>query len=72
MTMILTEPILANAHASPNPTFNRYDASEDNEISFSEGDRITTITAASDDWWEGTAPNGKVGLFPANYVEVQE
>jgi drebrin-like protein len=49
-----------------------YDAAEGNEISFSEGDRITNIVAASDDWWEGTAPNGERGLFPANYVELQE
>ena len=51
--------------------FCRYDAAEENEISFAEGDRITNISAPSDDWWEGTAPNGQVGLFPANYVELQ-
>jgi len=49
-----------------------YEATEDNELSFAEGDRITEIEAASDDWWQGKDQHGNVGLFPANYVEVQE
>lgn len=49
-----------------------YDAAEDNELSFREGDRIIEIEAASDDWWQGKDRQGNVGLFPANYVEVQE
>ncbi|CDZ97972.1 Drebrins and related actin binding proteins [Phaffia rhodozyma] len=49
-----------------------YDAAEENEITFKEGDRITHIDAVSDDWWSGTAPDGTEGLFPSNYVEVQQ
>jgi len=49
-----------------------YDAAEENEISFKEGDLIVEIEAASDDWWQGKDGAGNVGLFPANYVEVQE
>ncbi|RXW13890.1 hypothetical protein EST38_g11968, partial [Candolleomyces aberdarensis] len=49
-----------------------YDAAEDNEVSFAEGERITEIEPASEDWWQGKNPRGEVGLFPANYVEVQE
>ncbi|KAG2209836.1 hypothetical protein INT47_001985 [Mucor saturninus] len=50
-----------------------YAAEEDNEISFNEGDVITQIEFVSDDWWQGLAANGKnVGLFPANYVELQK
>jgi len=49
-----------------------YQASEDNELSFAEGDRITEIEAASDDWWQGKDQHGNIGLFPANYVEIQE
>ena len=30
-----------------------YDAAEDNELSFKEGDKITEIEAASDEWWQG-------------------
>lgn len=49
-----------------------YEAAEDNEISFVEGDRITHIEPASEDWWSGQDKQGHVGLFPANYVEVVE
>ncbi|KAI7899309.1 uncharacterized protein BX663DRAFT_522154 [Cokeromyces recurvatus] len=50
-----------------------YEADEDNEISFVEGDVITHIEFVSDDWWQGLAADGKsVGLFPANYVELQQ
>ncbi|KAK0202310.1 SH3 domain-containing protein [Desarmillaria ectypa] len=49
-----------------------YDAAEDNELTFKEGDRITEIEPASEDWWNGKGPGGEMGLFPANYVEVQE
>ncbi len=45
-----------------------YEASEDNEISFKEGDRITHIEAASEDWWQGTDKNGNVGLFPGEFL----
>ncbi|CAO3664153.1 unnamed protein product [Rhizopus stolonifer] len=49
-----------------------YEAGEDNEISFNEGDTVTQIEFVSDDWWQGLAPNKKdVGLFPANYVELK-
>ncbi|TIA86976.1 hypothetical protein E3P99_03464 [Wallemia hederae] len=47
-----------------------YEAGEDNEISFAEGDTITHIDAVSDDWYEGTAKDGSRGLFPANYVTM--
>jgi len=49
-----------------------YDAGEDNEISFREGDRITQIEAASDDWWQGKCRDGPVGLFPASYVVLEQ
>lgn len=41
-----------------------YSASEENEISFSDGDIITDIEFVSEDWWRGKAPDGTVGLFP--------
>lgn len=49
-----------------------YDAGEDNEISFREGERITEIEEASPDWWEGTSPDGQRGLFPSAYVSTDE
>ena len=48
-----------------------YDAGEDNEISFKEGDRITHIEAASEDWWQGTDQHGNVGLFPGTYMSLR-
>ncbi|RGB29839.1 hypothetical protein C1646_745191 [Rhizophagus diaphanus] len=48
-----------------------YSASEENEISFSDGDIIKEIEFVSEEWWIGKAPDGTVGLFPANYVELQ-
>lgn len=42
---------------------------DDDEISFDPGDLITDIEELDPGWWRGTAPNGAVGLFPANYVE---
>lgn len=47
-----------------------YDAQEENEISFREGEVITEIEMVADDWWQGSV-NGQNGLFPANYVEMQ-
>ena len=44
--------------------FYSYDAAEDNELSFREGDRITEIEAVSDDWWSGRDQHGNFGLFP--------
>lgn len=47
-----------------------YDASEDNELTFKEGDVITNIDKVDEDWWLGSF-NGERKLFPANYVSLQ-
>ncbi|KAJ9118521.1 hypothetical protein QFC24_006175 [Naganishia onofrii] len=49
-----------------------YDAAEDNEISLREGEQVIEIEETDEAWWTGTAANGQRGLFPANYVELQE
>jgi hypothetical protein len=48
-----------------------FEATEDNELTFAEGDTIVQVDdQISDDWWSGTnARTGEQGLFPANYVE---
>ncbi|KAL1297638.1 hypothetical protein AAFC00_006195 [Neodothiora populina] len=46
-----------------------YEATEDNELSFPDGATITNIEFPDEDWWLGEF-NGKQGLFPANYVEL--
>ncbi|XP_029378085.1 SH3 domain-containing YSC84-like protein 1 isoform X2 [Echeneis naucrates] len=40
------------------------------DLSFVPGDRITVITKteAQYDWWEGQLDDGRVGIFPANFV----
>lgn len=64
-----------------------YEAAEDNELSFPEGATITglvrkfdsisnhTLTSLQEfpdeDWWLGSF-NGQSGLFPANYVELDQ
>ena len=45
-----------------------YDASEDNELSFKEGNVITIIGDDIEGWSVGEL-NGKKGMFPSNYVE---
>ncbi|RKP17248.1 hypothetical protein ROZALSC1DRAFT_16559, partial [Rozella allomycis CSF55] len=45
-----------------------YDAAENNELSFSEGAIITNVEKTTPDWWQGEI-NGRIGLFPSNYVE---
>ncbi|TKA31778.1 hypothetical protein B0A50_01857 [Salinomyces thailandicus] len=46
-----------------------YEAAEDNELSFPDGATIEEIEFPDEDWWFGHY-GGKSGLFPANYVEM--
>ncbi|KAL8966831.1 MAG: hypothetical protein Q9183_003192 [Haloplaca sp. 2 TL-2023] len=48
-----------------------YEAAEDNELSFPENAKITGIQFPDDDWWSGEY-RGKEGLFPANYVQLDQ
>ncbi|KAL8842712.1 MAG: hypothetical protein Q9170_000368 [Blastenia crenularia] len=48
-----------------------YDAAEDNELSFPENAKITGIEFPDNDWWSGEYA-GKQGLFPANYVQLDQ
>ncbi|KTW26638.1 hypothetical protein T552_02647 [Pneumocystis carinii B80] len=45
-----------------------FHASEANELSFQRGDIITVLEVVHKDWWYGFL-NGKMGIFPNNYVE---
>lgn len=40
------------------------------DLSIVPGDRITVVTRTGSqfDWWEGRAEDGRLGLFPANFV----
>ncbi|EFX05428.1 actin-binding protein [Grosmannia clavigera kw1407] len=48
-----------------------YEAAEDNELSFPEGAHVTGVEFPDDDWWFGHY-NGQSGLFPSNYVQLQQ
>ncbi|KNC50947.1 cortactin isoform F [Thecamonas trahens ATCC 50062] len=71
-----TAPAAAPAKAAPGPPATKetctavydYEATDDTELSFNEGDVITVLEKIDDGWWSGEL-NGNVGVFPANYVE---
>nr|XP_046919339.1 endophilin-A-like isoform X3 [Dermatophagoides farinae] len=46
-----------------------FDAENENEISFKEGDIIQLVTQVDENWYEGSV-NGRTGLFPVSYVQV--
>ncbi|KAF1808967.1 hypothetical protein P152DRAFT_462020 [Eremomyces bilateralis CBS 781.70] len=48
-----------------------YEAAEENELSFPDGAKITNVEFPDDDWWIGEF-GGHKGLFPANYVELDQ
>ena len=48
-----------------------YQAGDDDEISFDPDDVITELEFVDEGWWRGTC-HGVHGLFPANYVELQD
>uniref|UniRef100_A0A915B733 Drebrin-like protein n=1 Tax=Parascaris univalens TaxID=6257 RepID=A0A915B733_PARUN len=47
-----------------------YQAADETEITFDPDDIITEIEQIDAGWWRGRGPDGKVGLFPANYVSL--
>lgn len=47
-----------------------YNAADDDEVSFMEGDLITEATIIDDGWMEGRVERtGQYGMLPSNYVE---
>ncbi|XP_054030900.1 drebrin-like protein [Dryobates pubescens] len=47
-----------------------YQAADDTEISFDPEHIITNIEMIDEGWWRGYGPDGRFGMFPANYVEL--
>ncbi|KAM9793956.1 drebrin-like protein B [Syngnathus typhle] len=47
-----------------------YQAADDTEITFDPDDIITGIEMVDEGWWRGFGPDGRFGMFPANYVEL--
>lgn len=54
-----------------NIVINLSNIAADDEISFDPDDKITNIEKVDEGWWTGTC-HGKNGLFPANYVQLDE
>jgi len=47
-----------------------HQASEAGELEFRKGDVIAVLRKDDSGWWEGRTPDGKKGIFPANYVRL--
>jgi len=51
-------------------TIYAYDATEENELTFAEGETIFLIEKDESGWWRGRNKKGVEGVFPSNFVEV--
>jgi len=40
------------------------------ELSLTKGETLENVGKVSDEWWKGRNKDGKVGVFPANYVVI--
>ena len=50
-----------------------YDAADDDEVSFREGDIIVNTEPIGDGWMNGTVQrSGQSGMLPSNYVELTQ
>lgn len=65
-----------NTRVPPTPSATAmydYEKDEDNEVSFAEGDRLVNIEFVDEEWWQGTnEKTSESGLFPANYVSLNQ
>ncbi|EGW35412.1 uncharacterized protein SPAPADRAFT_48408 [Spathaspora passalidarum NRRL Y-27907] len=69
----VAEPVAPSAPSKSATAEYDYEKDEDNEISFEEGDLIIDIEFVDEDWWSGKhKATGAVGLFPSNYVKLNE
>ncbi|BGP45622.1 hypothetical protein JCM10450v2_001452 [Rhodotorula kratochvilovae] len=47
-----------------------FEGAEATDLSFAEGERISVLEVVSDDWLKGEL-NGRTGMFPSAYVQMQ-
>lgn len=47
-------------------------SADETELTFDPNDLICHIEQVDPGWWRGEGPDGRVGLFPANYVQMLE
>ncbi|XP_072029131.1 uncharacterized protein [Amphiura filiformis] len=67
-----TQDIIGASKGQKATVIFHYQAGDDTDITLIPGDIITNIEQIQDGtgWWQGTAPDGSFGLFPANFVEL--
>eukprot|EP00126_Sphaerothecum_destruens_P011472 Sdes_comp20914_c0_seq2m18252 len=73
-----SEPTLVGSHGDHSCTPGRnyvaifsYSATNQDEISFHEGDLIEVVETSEDGWWKGIS-GSSVGYFPSSYVQLQQ
>ena len=68
-SMYLFSSALRNSHAH----FSHSHASS-KCAHFHQGDRVLVLEQNDPDWWEGkiVGGDGQIGLFPSNYVKLEE
>jgi len=47
-----------------------YDATEEGELTFAEGEKLTLLEQDDSGWWKGKTSKGQIGVFPSNFVEI--
>ncbi|GAA5876112.1 hypothetical protein JCM1840_002772 [Sporobolomyces johnsonii] len=47
-----------------------FEGAQPEDLPFREGDRITIVEIVSDDWWKGEL-NGRTGILPVSYVQME-
>ncbi|CAL2048041.1 unnamed protein product [Caenorhabditis brenneri] len=47
-----------------------YEPRLEDELGLTKGEYVYVVEKSTDGWWKGEAPNGSVGWFPSNYVEM--
>jgi LAS seventeen-binding protein 1/2 len=63
-----TKPVIAHAKA-----LYKYTAADDRDLSFDRDDKIAVFEYMNDDWWMGkNQRTGAEGIFPKNYVEIDQ
>jgi hypothetical protein len=77
---VLQQPVMQvqKEEAKPAPVLKMlvslysYDKTEDNELTFGEGEAIALLEENDSGWWKGRLERtGEEGLFPSNFVEEQ-
>jgi len=46
-----------------------YNATDENELTFKANETITVLQKDDSGWWQGELSNGKIGMFPSNFVK---